>query len=223
MEDSFGVLGSLDNQLKQGSLSLGLKKHTKPNEKVHFETESYMDQETNRKEDGTIIGLGYAVNAPMTRNNEPMSFLYYQGNVNGLTRRNNGNLQNPNKAIDKPRAKDITTKQYEELLKNQEKRDQELNEILNPVAKGVLENTSIVNKLIINEGNIGRMINPRTNKKYENQIIQGKLNEIDRKINTNRKIKDIKYILIGIIKQNFVKTTSVKFQISQLKIPHIFL
>ena len=77
MEDSFGVLGSLDNQLKQGSLSLGLKKHTKPNEKVHFETESYMDQQTNRKEDGTIIGLGYAVNAPMTKNNEPMSFLYY--------------------------------------------------------------------------------------------------------------------------------------------------
>ena len=36
MEDSFGVLGSLDNQLKQGSLSLGLKKYTKPNEKVHF-------------------------------------------------------------------------------------------------------------------------------------------------------------------------------------------
>ena len=172
------MLGSLDNQLKQGSLVLGLKKHTKPNEKVHFETESYMDQETNRKEDGTIIGLGYAVNAPMTKNNEPMSFLYYQGNVNGLARRNNGNLQNPNKAIDKPRAKDITTKQYEELLKNQEKRDQELNELLNPVAKGVLEN--IVNKLKINEGNIGRMI-PRTNKKYENQIIQGRLNEIDNK------------------------------------------
>ena len=36
-----------------------------------------MDQETNRKADGTIIGLGYAVNAPMTRNNEPMSVLYY--------------------------------------------------------------------------------------------------------------------------------------------------
>jgi len=121
MEDSFGVLGSLDNQLKQGSLSLGLK-YTKPNSQVHFETESYMDQETNRKEDGTIIGLGYAVNAPITRNNDPMSFLYYQGNVNGLTRRNNGNLQkNPNKTSDKPRAKYITTKQYEELLKNQEK------------------------------------------------------------------------------------------------------
>ena len=130
MEDSFGVLGSLDNQLKQGSLSLGIKKYTKPNEKVHFETESYMDQETNRKEGGTIIGLGYAVNDPMTRNNEPMSFLYYQGNVNGLARRNNGNLQNPNKAIDKPRASHITTKH----------------------AKGVLEN--IVNKLKINEGNI---------------------------------------------------------------------
>ena len=69
-----------------------------------------MDQETNRKADGTIIGLGYAVNAPMTRNNEPMSFLYFQGNVNELARRNNGNLQNPNKSSDKSRAKDITIK-----------------------------------------------------------------------------------------------------------------
>ena len=33
------------------------------------------------------------------------------------------------------------------------------------------------------------MINPRTNKKYENQIIQGRLDEIDKKINANRKIK----------------------------------
>ena len=31
MEDSFGVLGSLDNHLKQGSRALGLKIYTKPN------------------------------------------------------------------------------------------------------------------------------------------------------------------------------------------------
>ena len=76
------------------------------------------------------------------------------------------------------------------MLKNQEKRDQELNELLNPVAKGVLEN--IVNKLKINEGNIGRMINPRTDKKYEYQIIQGRLNEIDKKLIQTEKSKDIK-------------------------------
>jgi len=36
------------------------------------------------------------------------------------------------------------------------------------------------------------MINPRTNKKYENQIIQGRLNEIDKKLIQTEKSKDIK-------------------------------
>ena len=67
MEDTFNILGSKDKPLKQGRIPLGLKEYTRPNKNVYFETESYMEQRQNRREDGTMIGLGYSVNEPMTK------------------------------------------------------------------------------------------------------------------------------------------------------------
>ena len=84
MEDTFSYGNSGDHILVQKPLPLGLSKYTKPSNDVYFSTESYEDQFTNRKEDGTIIPLGYPVNLPMTKNGSKMKFDYYQGTSNPL-------------------------------------------------------------------------------------------------------------------------------------------
>lgn len=151
MEDTFNVVGSADMPLKQGRLSLGLKKFTRPNEKVYFETESYQEQQLNRREDGTIIGLGYPVNTPMTKNNEPMKFLYYQGNVNGLNKRNVGVKDEVKKTkADIPKPREVSVREFNILQQEQEVKE--------AIAEGILQD--IFKRVNLEVGNNRKSENP---------------------------------------------------------------
>jgi hypothetical protein len=101
MENSFNVNSGFPI-LQQKPLPIGLKKYSRVNDNVYFTTESYEDQLVNRREDGTPIPLGYPVNVPMTRNGQPMSYYYYQGNVNALNKRNAGTLTEQTNNNNKP-------------------------------------------------------------------------------------------------------------------------
>ena len=110
-----------------------------------------MDQETNRKEDGTIIGLGYAVNAPMTRNNEPMSFFIIKEMSMDWLVEIMETYKIPIKPLINQEQRILQQKQYEELLKNQEKRDQQLNVLLNPL-KNELQREALVEEIFNGTG-----------------------------------------------------------------------
>jgi len=63
----------------------GLEKYRKPNSDFfYFETESYQDQVNSTSEDGTRAPLGFPVTSPLKSNNQPISYIYYQGSVDGL-------------------------------------------------------------------------------------------------------------------------------------------
>jgi len=62
----------------------GLQKYGKPNGNFYFETESYQDQANSTREGGTKIPLGHPVSNPLTSNNQPISYIYYQGSIDGL-------------------------------------------------------------------------------------------------------------------------------------------
>src|SRR5689334_4283347 len=141
MEDTFNVNNGFPI-LQQKPLPLGLKKCTRPDDNVYFTTESYEDQLMNRREDGTIIPLGYPVNIPMTRNGQPMSYYYYQGSVNGLNKRNTGTLTEPRPNENKaPIASPNKEKQNEVV--NALVGDKGSNEIVGNILGNLLDNLKI--------------------------------------------------------------------------------
>ena len=83
-EDSFHYSSSGDQLIQAKREPFFFIQYRSPNNSAYFETETYMEQIKNRRDDGTTIPLGIPISEPYSKNGQITRYFMYSGNYNKL-------------------------------------------------------------------------------------------------------------------------------------------